>query len=67
MCLEFMNQFFGLSFALWGLAIFILILAALAGIAVLSSTTRRPDKHPARSFTCPCYAPPYVPPNSNRN
>jgi hypothetical protein len=64
MCLESINQFIGLSQALWGLAVFTLILTALVVIAFLGPLGRNPANRQSGSFTCPCFAPPYIPPNS---
>jgi hypothetical protein len=65
MCLESINQLVGLSHALWDLAAFTLILAALAVIAFLSPLGRTPADRQSGSFACPCYAPPYNLPNQD--
>jgi len=60
MCLESFNQFLDLAFALWGLAVFALILATIATIALLDPLGLTNACRRSVGFTCPCYAPPLV-------
>lgn len=63
MCLEFINHWVDSSLALWGLVVIALALAALAAVAMLIPSRRRPRDRQPISFTCPCYTPPYAPMN----
>jgi hypothetical protein len=65
MCLESINHLMSPEFAWLGLAVIALLLAALGLPAGLDFLRRRPGSRADHGFTCPCYAPPNVPPPEN--
>jgi hypothetical protein len=61
MCLELFNPSLGLPFAWLGLALFAVLVAALAALFLLNFVKNNAKNRPSPGFTCPCYAPPYIP------
>jgi hypothetical protein len=62
MCLELLNSLIGLPFAWLGLALMAAVVAALAALYLLHSRKKSAKNKPSPGFTCPCYAPPWSPP-----
>jgi hypothetical protein len=66
MCLEFFNALFSSYFAWLDLALLGMMGAALAARYLFTpSKTDEPDQ-PSLGFTCPCYAPPEIQAENNK-